>query len=176
MQVESEQAKAVKAQPAVRPAAWAPANDELALHALVRRHALRMPQVLMSIVGPGISARSSVTGMSCRSTVLSVVVPQVRFQDRSSASLFTSQELEIERERRQARLFRNWLSRSVGKVLRMEAAERELEELRKKLDSMNVAGSQASTVCSVFASGCHQACSHRRPAVGLLGAVRCQSQ
>jgi len=54
----------------------------------------------------GISARSSVSGMSCRSTVLSV-------------------ELEIERERRQA-------------------AEKELEELRRKLDSMNGASSTAS--------------------------------
>ncbi|CAE7468361.1 unnamed protein product [Symbiodinium sp. CCMP2592] len=54
----------------------------------------------------GISARSSVSGMSCRSTVLSV-------------------ELEIERERRQA-------------------AEKELQELRRKLDSMNGASSTAS--------------------------------
>ncbi|CAE7725795.1 unnamed protein product [Symbiodinium pilosum] len=54
----------------------------------------------------GISARSSVSGMSCRSTVLSV-------------------ELEIERERRQA-------------------AEQELEELRRKLDSMNAVSSCGS--------------------------------
>mmetsp|Transcript_33405 Transcript_33405/g.76947 ORF Transcript_33405/g.76947 Transcript_33405/m.76947 type:complete len:170 (+) Transcript_33405:59-568(+) len=71
----------------------------------------------------GISARTSLSATSCRSTVLSV-------------------ELEIERERRQA-------------------AEREVEELRKKLDSMHAASSCGSNDRSLNSKVSHGSASQR---------------